>query len=193
MKKQRQIATVILSAIFLAASARADIQFSSIGILGADSVQKFAGMRQYGVLLGYQVSSLSKAFWIPSRLDFSGGWLERGSNASAFVSAGPSYRWHMNKSDQSKWFVDFGVHPTFISQSRFEGKNLGGEVFFTSHLGLGLYLGRQRKTSLLLRYQHTSNAGLNDRNPGVDMLGLTFSYNFGGDPLMLSADNAGQK
>jgi len=99
----------------------------------------------------------------------------------------------MNKSDQSKWFVDFGLHPTFISQSRFEGKNLGGDVFFTSHLGLGLYLGRQRKTSLLLRYQHTSNAGLNDRNPGLDMLGLTFSYNFGGDPLMLSADNAEQK
>ncbi len=193
MKKQRQITTVILSAIFLTASARADIQFSSVGILGADSVQKFAGMRQYGVLLGYRVSSRSKVFWMPSRLDFSAGWLERGSNASAFVSAGPSYRWHMNKSDRSKWFVDFGMHPTFISQSRFEGKNLGGEVFFTSNLGLGVYLGRQRKTSLLLRYQHTSNAGLNDRNPGVDMLGLAFSYNFGGDRMTLSADNADQK
>ena len=193
MKKQRQITTVILSAIFLAASARADIQFSSVGILAADSVQKFAGMRQYGVLLGYQVNSRSKVFWMPSRLDFSAGWLERGSNASAFVSAGPSYRWHMNKSDQSKWFVDFGAHPTFVSQSRFEGKNLGGEVFFTSHLGFGTYLGRQRKTSLLLRYQHTSNAGLNDRNPGVEMLGLAFSYNFGGDRMTLSADNADQK
>ena len=193
MKKQRQITTVILSVIFLAASARADIQFRSVGILAADSVQKFAGMRQYGVLLGYQVNSRSKVFWMPSRLDFSAGWLERGSNASAFVSAGPSYRWHMNKSDQSKWFVDFGVHPTFVSQSRFEGKNLGGEVFFTSHLGFGAYLDRQRKISLLLRYQHTSNAGLNDRNPGVDMLGLAFSYNFGGDRMTLSADYAEQK
>ena len=192
MKKQRQITTVILSVIFLAASARADIQFSSVGILGADSVQKFAGMRQYGVLLGYRVNSRSKVFWMPSRLDFSAGWLERGSNASAFVSAGPSYRWHMNKSDQSKWFVDFGVHPTFISQSRFEGKNLGGEVFFTSHLGLGVYLGRQRKTSLLLRYQHISNAGLDDDNPGVNMLGLMFRYNFGGDRMTMSADNAEQ-
>ncbi len=193
MKKQRQITTVILSAILLAASARADIQFRSVGILGADSVQKFAGMRQYGVLLGYRVSGRSKVFWMPSRLDFSAGWLERGSNASAFVSAGPSYRWHMNKSDQSKWFVDFGVHPTYVSQSRFEGKNLGGEVFFTSHLGLGAYLGRQRKFSLLLRYQHTSNAGLNDNTPGVDMLGRVFSDNFGGDRTTLSADNAKQK
>jgi len=38
MKKQRQITTVVLSMIFLAASARADIQFSSVGILGAGSV-----------------------------------------------------------------------------------------------------------------------------------------------------------
>ncbi len=193
MSEQHSRLAVILCAVLLSSSARADIQFSSVGILGADSVQKFAGMRQYGVLLGYQVNSRSKVFWMPSRLDFSAGWLERGSNASAFVSAGPSYRWHMNKSDQSKGFVDFGVHPTYVSQSRFEGKNLGGDFFFTSHLGLGAYLGRQRKTSLLLRYQHTSNAGLNDRNPGVDMLGLAFSYNFGGDRMTLSTDNADQK
>ena len=193
MSEQHSRLAVILCAVFLSSSARADIQFSSVGILGADSVKKFAGMRQYGVLLGYQVNSRSKVFWMPSRLDFSAGWLERGSNASAFVSAGPSYRWHMNKSDQSKWFVDFGAHPTFISQSRFEGKNLGGQVFFTSHLGFGAYVGQQRRTSLLLRYQHTSNAGLDDNNPGVDMLGLVFSYNFGGDRLTLSADNAEQK
>ena len=142
---------------------------------------------------GYQVNSWPRVFWMPSRLDLSAGWLERGSNASAFVRAGPSYRWHINMSDQSKWFVDFGEHPTFISQSRFEGKNLGGEVFFTSHRGLGVYLGRQRKTSLLLRYQHTTYAGLNDGNPGADMLGLALSYNFGGDRMTLSADNADQK
>ena len=193
MSKQHSILAVILCAVFLSSSARADIQFSSVGILSADSVQKFAGLRQNGMLLGFRVNSGSRVFWMPSRLDFSVGWLERGSNASAFVSAGPSYRWHMNNSDQSKWFVDFGVHPTFISQSRFEGKNLGGEVFFTSHLGLGVYLGRQGKSSLVLRYQHISNAGLNDRNPGVDMLGLAFSYNFGGDRMTLSADNADQK
>jgi hypothetical protein len=193
MSEQHSRLAVLLGAVFLSSSALADIQFSSIDILVADSVQKFAGMRQYGVLLGYRVNSWSRVFWMPSRLDFSAGWLERGSNASAFVSAGPSYRWHMNKSDRSKWFVDFGVHATFISRSRFEGKNLGGEVFFTSHLGLGVYLGRQRKSSLLLRFQHISNAGLNDSNPGVDMLGLAYSYNFGGDRMTLSADNADQK
>ena len=186
MSEQHSRLAVILCAFFLSSSAHADIQFSSVGIVGANSLQKFTGMGQYGVLLGCRVSSGSRVFWMPSRLDFSAGWLERGSHASLFVSAGPSYRWHMNKSDQSKWFVDFGVHPTFISQSRFEGKNLGGEVFFTSHLGLGVYLGRQGKSSLVLRYQHISNAGLNDRNPGVDMLGLAYSYNFGGDRMSLT-------
>ena len=190
MSEQHSKLAVILYAVFLSSFARADIQLSSIGILGADSVRKFAGMSQYGAVLGNRFSNQSKVFWMPGRLDFSAGRLERGSNASAFVSVGPSYRWHLNKIDQSKWFVDFGVHPTYVSQSGFEGKNLGGEFFFTSHLGLGVHLGRQRQISLLLRYQHTSNAGLKDINPGVDMLGVAFSYNFGGDPLMLSADNA---
>ena len=193
MNEQYSKLAVILCAVFLSSLVRADIQFSSIGILGADASKKFSGMSQYGVVLGYQVSSRSKAFWMPGRLDFSAGWLERGSDASAFVSAGPSYRWHLNKNDQSKWFVDFGAHATYVSHSRFEGRNLGGDVFFTSHLGLGSYLGRQRQTSLLLRFQHISNAGLHDTNPGVDMLGVVFSYNFGNDRMTLSADNADQK
>ena len=90
MSEQHSRLAVILCAVILSSSARADIQFSSVGILGADSQQKFAGMGQYGVLLGYRVSSWSKIFWMPNRLDFSARWLERGSNASAFVSAGPA-------------------------------------------------------------------------------------------------------
>ncbi|MCH7822677.1 MAG: hypothetical protein IIA07_11715 [Proteobacteria bacterium] len=44
MSEQHSILAVILCAVFLSSSARADIQFSSVGILGAESLQKFAGM-----------------------------------------------------------------------------------------------------------------------------------------------------
>ena len=193
MNKQRLTIAVILCAIFLAPSARADIRFSSVGILEAESVKKFSGMHQRGVLLRYQVSAQTTSFWLPSTLDLTAGWLERGSNAASFISFGPTYQLDMNKSEPGRWFMDFGVHPTFVSQSRFGGKNLGGKVFFTSYLGIGAYLDQQRTTSLLLRYQHSSNAGLSDTNPGVDMLGLTFSYHFGGDQQLLSAGKANQK
>jgi len=172
---------VILCAILLAPPVRADIQFSSIGIIESQAVKKFSGTHQRGVLLRYQVNAQATSFWLPSTLDFAAGWLERCSDTALFISFGPSYRMRLNKSNLGRWFTEFGVHPTYISKTQFRGKSLGGNFFFTSYLGLGAYLDRQRKASLLLRYQHTSNAGLSNVNPGVDLLGLAFSYHFGRD------------
>ena len=182
---------MILCAIFLAPLARADIQLSSVGILEAKSVKKFSGMHQRGVLLRYRVRAQTTSFWLPSTMDFTAGWLQRGSAAGSLISFGPSYRIKLNKSNLGRWFVDFGSHPTYFSRSEFGGKHIGGKFLFTSHIGLGAHLDRQRKTSLVLRYQHTSNAGLSDTNPGVDKLGLTFSYHFGADEqLSLAAKDS---
>ncbi len=190
MSKLLSSLAIVLCAIFLAPSARADIQFSSVGILSADSVKKFSGMRQHGLLLSYRVNTVSKSLWVPSKLDFTAGLLERGGDSSLFVSFGPTYRFNMKRSEPGRWFMEIGSHPTYVSESQFGGKPLGGQFFFTSYLGLGAYLDRQRKTCLLLRYQHTSNAGLSNSNPGVDMLGLTFSYHFGADQQVPSAKAA---
>jgi len=193
MNKQRLSITVILCAILLAAPARADIQFSTVGILAAESVNHVSGMHQYGVVLKYRVDSQSTSFWVPSTLDVTAGLLEGGSDSASLVSFGPSYRFDMRKSEAGRWFVDFGVHPTLLSKSTFDGRHLGGSFHFTSHVGLGAYLGRQKKTSLSLRLQHTSNAGLNRSNPGLDMLGLRFSYHFGSGQQLLSATETTQK
>ncbi len=133
---------MILCAIFLAPLARADIQFSSVGILEAESVKKFSGMHQHGVLLRYQVRSQTTSFWLPSTMDFTAGWLERGSDAASFISFGPSYRMYLNKSNLGRWFAEFGSHPTYFSKSQFGGKPMGGKIFFTSHIGLGAHLDR---------------------------------------------------
>ncbi len=183
---------MILFAIFLAPSARADIQFSSVGILTAETVTKVSGMYQYGVLLRYRISNQSASSWIPSSLDLTAGALERGSDAGSFISFGPSYRYNMGKTGAGRWFVDVGMHPTYVAKSTYGGRTLGGNFHFTSYLGLGGYLGRQKKTSVLIRYQHTSNAGMNTPNPGLDMMGLTISYHFGGDQQLLSAGIADQ-
>jgi hypothetical protein len=193
MSKLQSSLAVVLCAILFASPARADIALTSVGILSADSVKKFSGMRQHGLLLSYRGNTVSKSFWVPSKLDFAAGHLERGSDSSLFVSFGPTYRFSRKKSEPGRWFVDIGSHPTYVSKSQFGGKPLGGNFFFTSFLGLGAYLDRQRKTCLLLRYQHTSNAGLSNSNPGVDMLGLTFSYHFGADRQLFSAVQDEQK
>lgn len=177
-------------AVLLASSASADMQLSSIGVIGADSTNKFSGMRQYGVSVSYRVDSASRSFWIPTELDLTAGFFDRGSDTAAYVSLGPSYRFPIGDAERSGVFIGLGVHPTWISDSRFEGSDLGGHIHFTSHLGIGAYLDRRRTRSLLLRYQHTSNAGLDDANPGLDMLALTFRYSFGGEPEELYAESA---
>jgi hypothetical protein len=130
---------------------------------------------------------------MPTSLDLGTGWVGRDGNSAAFVSFGPSYRIHLGGSDRARWFADLASHPTYISRSDFGGKHLGGNLHFTSSLGLGAYLDRNCKTSLMLRYQHTSNAGLSNSNPGVDMIALTFSYNFGKQQQPVSATDSNQQ
>ena len=179
MKTLQSKLAVILCVFLCASPARAEIEFGSIGILEADSVKKFSGLRQHGIFVRFPVRSKSDRFWLPSSIDITAGWLERARDTASFVSVGPTYRMKLSENEWSRWFADFGAHPTYVSQTRFDGRPLGGKFFFTSYLGLGAFLSRQRNTSLTLRYQHTSNGGLSKQNPGVDMVGLTLSYYFG--------------
>jgi len=190
MSKLQSNLAVVLCGILFAPSARADLQFNSVGILAAESVNNVSGMHQYGVLLRYRVNSQSKKLWMPNSLDLAVGSLEHRSDAGSFISFGPSYRFHIRKFHAGRWFMDFGVHPTWLTRTEFRERPLGGNFHFTSYLGLGAYLGRQRRTSVLVRYQHTSNAGIDHPNPGLDMIGLTFNYHFGGDQQLFSAEAA---
>ncbi len=179
MARQLLKLTATLVAVFLATTARADTWIDAIGFIGADATKKFSGMRQAGMLLSHPMANVSNSFWVPSELEFSAGMLERGRDSAGYVSFGPTYRIPIGKGDRDRWFVGFGMHPTYVSESDFEGEDLGGHFFFTSFLGVGAYVDRRRAIGVMLRYLHTSNAGLDDKNPGVDMLGLTFRYRFG--------------
>ncbi len=189
VNKLRLSLSVILYAVLVASTAQADVVFDSVGIVEADAVKKFDGLRQHGLVLTYRVRSESNRFWVPSSLDLSAGWLERASDTSNYVSFGPSYRINLG-SGYGRWFADFGSHPTYIGKSSFDRKPLGGSFFFTSYLGVGAYLDSQQRMSFLLRYQHTSNAGIDGDNPGVDMIGLTFSYHFAELHRLASAENS---
>jgi hypothetical protein len=189
MSKLRLELAIFLCAMSLAPLAYADIQFGSVGIQTAESANNVSGTHQNALSLRYQVISQSSKFWLPSSLDLTVGALESGTDTGSFVSFGPSYRFGLGKRKSGKWFVDFGIHPTYLGKNVYSGRPIGGNFHFTSYLGLGTFLGQQRKTSILLRYQHTSNAGIKNPNPGLDMVGLTFSYHFGINDRLLSAKN----
>jgi len=73
--------------------------------------------------------------------------------------------------------IKFSFGPTLIAGSTFNHRDLGGNLHFTSAVAIEGTFGVRRSFTLGLRIQHTSNGGLNSTNPGMDIVGLSFSYN----------------
>ena len=75
-----------------------------------------------------------------------------------------------------KW--EFGIGVSLISDTVFAGKDIGSHYQFEDRLGLVLEFGDNLKKSVAIRYMHYSNGGLNDKNPGMDFLNLSYAMGF---------------
>ena len=130
---------------------------------------KFDGVMQFAA--GFEISgwSLLRAHHI----EFTFGSISASSGNEAFASIGPVWRTPLS---DNGLFVDVSIAPTLVSGSRYSGRDLGGHLHFTSSVSVGKRLGRTN--FLALRIQHMSNGGLSDTNPGMDMVGLEFSFGF---------------
>ena len=73
---------------------------------------------------------------------------------------------------------EFGIGVSLITDTRFAGKDIGSHYQFEDRLGLILEFGEQLEKSVAVRYMHYSNGGLNDSNPGLDFLNLSFARQF---------------
>ena len=69
-----------------------------------------------------------------------------------------------------------GSNPTALSRSVFGSKDLGIQFQFTTYLGLNWDFAKHFRAGY--RYQHTSNAGLDRNNPGLNMHLFGVSYLF---------------
>ncbi|HEV2329482.1 MAG TPA: acyloxyacyl hydrolase [Verrucomicrobiae bacterium] len=72
--------------------------------------------------------------------------------------------------------LEGGVSLTAMSRYEFPNKDLGGWFQFTDHIGLNWHI--TKEFALGWRYQHTSNAGIYRRNPGLNLQMLSASYAF---------------
>ncbi|HWX19376.1 MAG TPA: acyloxyacyl hydrolase [Candidatus Binatia bacterium] len=115
---------------------------------------------------------LGKDWRLQSRFDLSGGWLADPGRDAAIVTAGPSLL--LGKA-QFPLSFEGGASPTLISRHEFETKDFGTPFQFTSHLGLNL---DWRHYRVGYRFQHMSNAGISDRNPGLNLHVIALSYLF---------------
>lgn len=165
---------ILLALLFIhgsnATPARAEI-FDEMRVSVADD--KFSGTVQLAAVFQRRAPVWLRAH----HTEIAVGGIQNADDSRPFLSIGPVWRW--GGEDQSV-FVEFGFSPTFIGGSRFADRDMGGNVHFTSSLSIGHKFGRFRQAALALRLQHISNGGLSDTNPGMDMLGLNFAFNFAG-------------
>ncbi len=75
-----------------------------------------------------------------------------------------------------KW--EFGIGVSLVEDTRFAGKDIGSHYQFEDRLGLIMEFGDNLEKSVSLRYMHYSNGGLNDDNPGMDFLNLSYAWKF---------------
>jgi lipid A 3-O-deacylase len=107
------------------------------------------------------------------RIDASAGWL-RGEHADAFIgTAGPLVELRKGKFPLA---LEGGSSPTILSRDRFGSRDFGERFQFTSHIGLTWYV--TEHISVGYRFQHMSNAGIANPNPGLNLQMLELSYSF---------------
>jgi len=148
------------------------LQFESVAMRNMDSYKKFDGVTQSAVVVKSRVER-SKFF---DRIEFASGELGDGENNSFFVSAGPSWRFNKRIAGSGLAFVELGTSPTWIENGNFGDESLGGHMFFTSNIQMGVHFGYRRELTLSVRVHHISNGGLASTNPGTDMVGIELSY-----------------
>jgi len=134
------------------------------------SIGKFSDTTEFAAEWRFAAPRLLRA----DRMELAVGTLADGVVTRPFVSFGPAWRWNF----ASRSYLDFGFSPTFLSDATVDDRSLGGHLHFTSSLSIGRRFGPNEQFSIALRAQHVSNGGLDDKNPGIDVAGLRFAWEF---------------
>ena len=75
-------------------------------------------------------------------------------------------------------FVEFGVGVHGHTEDGIGDDDFDLPFAFGTHVGGGARFGQHGRYELVYRYQHLSNAGLGDENPGINFHVFQFGYHF---------------
>lgn len=106
---------------------------------------------------------------------------EKGSTGNGTLIDGhvtPVLRLQRDLSSGLPLFVEAGSGLHGYSETKIDGRDFDIPFAFGSHIGAGLRFGPGGEFEALYRYQHQSNAGLGDDNPGVNFHLFTLGYHF---------------
>ena len=116
-------------------------------------------------------ADLTDKLQLKTRLDGGVFYLEAASDGGVMLSAG--FDLVVSILDQLEF--EAGFRPTYMLVKQYGADDFGGGIQFTSHVGVAA---TQNNIVLNYRFQHTSNAGLCDVNPGLNLHMLGVGYRF---------------
>ncbi|HWH84432.1 MAG TPA: acyloxyacyl hydrolase [Burkholderiaceae bacterium] len=80
---------------------------------------------------------------------------------------------------ESPWFIEAGIGATLTSRLyRTPSREFSTRFNFGDHLGVGLDFGPHREHEVALRFEHFSNAGISEPNPGENFVQLRYTLRF---------------
>ena len=92
------------------------------------------------------------------------------------VGVVPMLRW---RAAGSPWFVEGGIGLSLLDgELRTPRGHFSTRLNFSDNLGVGRSFGAQGEQEVSLRWQHTSNAGIREPNPGLDLVMLRYTHSF---------------
>jgi hypothetical protein len=120
-------------------------------------------------------------FELPDRVAFdwvvSAGTLRDRAETTGFAGAGGVATLQVTRALRGI-DLQFGVIPVWTEADWLNDRDFGGHLHFTLASALRVHLDPEQRLALALLAQHSSNAGLDEANPGLDLAGLEVSWRF---------------
>ncbi len=166
----------LLFAPLVARTQAQEFQFQAVGArVGFPAKSTSEHFLESEAFLNYNLWrwNLSTNWHLQSRIDLSAGWLG-GRGEDAFIgSLGPSLELSRSGIPLS---LEGGFSPTYISRYKFGPIDLGTEAQFTTSIGLNWDITSHLRVGY--RFDHMSNAGIKEPNPGFNLHTFAIAYLF---------------
>lgn len=176
--RSKAICVVLALTLSLIASGPSDAQDSSrvvVGFRGGGSaINSDEKLVQCEVFAIYELpwSQRWSSGWVLGPwLNLTAGALRGGGKTGLIGSAGPCMALSKAGSPIS---LDAGTSVALLSEDQFGHLDVGGRFHFVTHGSISSQLGRNLQAGY--RFQHMSNAGIEEQNPGLDLHMLELSY-----------------
>ncbi len=169
------LVTLMIIAMTAATSTAQDFRPNAIGFRSSVSASsKYENNKQYEIYsiheLPWKWGQISDLV-INVALNSTIGTYNTGEINGFMLSTGPSFTLG---NGGSRYALDFGTRVAILSNENLGKKDFGGKFNFISHVGVKIKLDINLMVGY--RFEHMSNAGIYDYNPGINWHTIEFGY-----------------